>query len=72
MKYRYEYEKVEVGGNGWSVLGGFGLSSEKYREIVDRRAEEGWRFVAMVPLETRASGMTESYELVFEQVVDET
>ncbi len=67
MKYRYEYERLEVGGNGWSPIGGFGLSSEKYREVINRRAEAGWRFVAMVPLESRANGMVETYELVFEQ-----
>lgn len=67
MKYRYEYEKLEVGGNGWSPIGGFGLSTEKYHEVINRRAEQGWRFAAMVPLEMRANGMVESYELVFER-----
>ena len=67
MKYRYEYEKMEVGGNGWSPFGGFGLSSESYRKIIDRRAADGWRFAAMVPLEMRANGMVETFDLVFEQ-----
>ena len=38
-KYRYSYEKVEMGGGGWSPLGGFGLSAERYREVIDRRAK---------------------------------
>lgn len=67
MNYRYSYEKLDVGGNGWSPIGGFGMSTEKYREIIDCRAAEGWRFVAMVPLETRANGMVESYDLIFER-----
>ena len=64
-KYRYSYEKVEMGGGGWSPLGGFGLSAERYREVIDRRAGQGWRFVSALPLETRANGMVESIELGF-------
>ena len=71
MKYRYSYEKLELSGGGWSPIGGFGLTTERYREIIDRRAAEGWRFVASVPLEMRASGMVESIELVFEKPADE-
>ncbi len=29
MNYRYSYEKLDVGGNGWSPIGGFGMSTEK-------------------------------------------
>ena len=49
--YRYDYERLEMGGGGWSPIGGFGLTAEKYREIVDRRAAAGWRFFTSVPLE---------------------
>ena len=70
-KYSYSYEKVEMGSGGWSPLGGFGLSAERYREVIDRRAGQGWRFVSAVPLETRANGMIESIELVFEMETEE-
>ncbi len=67
MNYRYSYERVEMNNSGWSPLGGFGLSADRYREIIDRRAAAGWRFVAAVPLEMRTNGMLEAIELVFEQ-----
>lgn len=65
--YRYEFERVELGDSGWNPFGGFGLTAEQYREVVNRRAEDGWRFITVVPLETRANGMLESIDLVFEK-----
>lgn len=65
--YQYEFERVELGGAGWSPFGGFGLTAGQYREIVNRRAEDGWRFITVVPLETRANGMLEAIDLVFEK-----
>lgn len=65
--YRYEYERVELGGAGWNPFGGFGLTAEAYRETVNRRAADGWRFITAVPLESRANGMLESIDLVFEK-----
>lgn len=65
--YRYEYERVELDGSGWNPFGGFGLTSEQYREVVNHRAAEGWRFITVVPLESRANGMLESIDLVFEK-----
>lgn len=65
--YRYEFERVELGDSGWNPFGGFGLTAEQYREVVNRRAAEGWRFITAVPLEGRANGMLESIDLVFEK-----
>jgi len=67
--YRYDYERLEMGGGGWSPIGGFGLTAEKYREIVDRRAAAGWRVVTAVPLEGRTNGMLETIDLVFEKEI---
>ena len=39
----YEYFHVKVAANA-SILGGFSLDPE-YRNIIDRAAEEGWRYV---------------------------
>lgn len=65
--YQYEYETVEFGSNGYSLFGGIGLTAEGYREIVSRRAAEGWRFVACVPVTQRAGGFIECIDLVFEK-----
>ena len=61
----YEYFHVKVAANA-SILGGFSLDPE-YRNIIDRAAEEGWRYVGFLPVSQSANGAILEYDLIFEQ-----
>lgn len=65
--YEYEFETVEMFGNGYSLFGGVGLKMEAHREVIGRRAAEGWRYAGCIPTEQRAEGFIESVDLVFER-----
>ena len=47
----YEFETVDCmeGGGGYSLFGGFGMESVRHRELICRRAADGWRYVGFVP-----------------------
>jgi hypothetical protein len=61
----YEYFHVKAPANA-SILGGFSLDPE-YRNIIDRAAEEGWRYVGFLPVSQSVNGAILEYDLIFEQ-----
>jgi hypothetical protein len=62
----YEFETVDcTGGSGYSFLGGIGLETVGYREILRRRAQDGWRYLGCIPRTQRAEGFIETLDLVF-------
>lgn len=64
----YEFEIVQCDyGSGYSLFGGIGLETDGHREIILRRAAEGWRYAGFVPKKQRAGGFIESVELIFER-----
>ena len=65
--YQYEFERVEPEEQGYSLLGGIGLSLEAHREIIARRAAGGWRFAGCIPVRQRMEGFVEAFDLVFER-----
>lgn len=60
---RYEYEHVELKNN---PLYQAKVEDGIHRRIIDARAAQGCRFVAMIPTLEGASGKTLAYDLVFE------
>lgn len=58
---RYEYETLYVGGGFW-----MNNSQCEHREIIDRRAREGWRYVGYIPTQFSGEGGTKEIDLVFE------
>lgn len=56
--YRYIYVESKV--TGW-------LSTDNHREIIDRYASEGWRFVAAIPKASGSYGQIVAHDLVFEK-----
>ncbi len=54
--YQYEYETLYVGGGFW-----MNNADCQHREIIDRRAAQGWRYVGYIP--TRFSGEGGSKEI---------
>lgn len=66
----YEFERLETEyGTGYSFFGGIKGSTGGHRAIILRRAAEGWRFVAALPVTQRAEGYVEVFDLIFEREV---
>lgn len=61
--YIYKYEEIEVEGF-------FTNEYKGHREIIDKYAREGWRFVGTIPTEFRGHGVIERMDLVFEKKVE--
>ena len=62
--YRYEYEKLETGGGFWIDNGG-----QKHRAVIDRRAQDGWRYAGYVPTAFTDQGGVKAVDLIFEKEV---
>ena len=60
----YEYFHVKVSAKvGFSAV----TIDPEYRNIIDRAAEEGWRYVGFLPVSQSANGAILEYDLIFEQ-----
>lgn len=60
--YIYSYETLYTGGGMW-----MNNSTSEHRDIIDRRAKEGWRYVGYVPTMFTGEGGTKQIDLIFEQ-----
>lgn len=60
--YKYRYEKS---------TGGTFFFNADHREIIDKLALEGWRFIAAIPDYQTGEGKTKTFDLVFEKKVEE-
>ena len=60
--YEYQYVELYTGGGFW-IDNGTGA----HREVIDREAREGWRYVAYVPLSFTSNGGIKSMDLIFER-----
>lgn len=65
--YTYEYETVYIGCNGFGLINGKIYSIEDYRQIIDKRAEDGWRYIGFIPTKQRGTGHIEEIDLIFEK-----
>lgn len=59
--YIYEYERVnsDISGNKYGI--------EAYKQIINRRAAEGWRYIGFIPAVQRGTGHIEELDLIFER-----
>ena len=65
---KVEFERVSVDyGTGYSLFGGLKGESLEHREVITRRAAEGWRYAGFVPVVQRSTGYIEEIDLVFER-----
>ena len=62
---KYEYVSV----NGYNMLSGYNLKGQ-HRDIIDRYAADGWRFVGAIPTAYAGDRPTD-IDLVFEKDIDE-
>lgn len=62
VNMRYEYERVELDKNSRAMNAELG----RHREIIDRKAAEGARYVGWIPAVQGPSGKVIELDLVFE------
>lgn len=65
--YKYEYEKVNCNFERWTPNAGGVYRMGDYRSIINRRAENGWRYAGYVPTMQRGTGHIQELELIFEK-----
>lgn len=65
---QYEFERIDC---GYSLFGGVGLETVEHRELILRRAADGWRYVGFVPAKQRAGGFLAEIDLVFEKETED-
>ena len=63
--YQYRYESQATGGG---VFGG----NAEHRQVIDRLAKEGWRYVGFIPTGFTGHGGISRVDLIFEQERPET
>ncbi len=62
--YVYQYHRMTT------KVSGLGITEyrfEKLRDVINRYANEGWRYVGFVPVLQRGNGYIEEIELIFEK-----
>ena len=64
--YEYQYIEIYTGGGFW-----LDNSQGGHREIIDREARNGWRYVGYVPLSFTGNGGIKSMDLIFEREIRE-
>ena len=65
--YLYEYESVSCYFTGLGFGAGNVYSIENYRSIIEKRANEGWRYVGYIPTKQRGTGHVQELDLIFEK-----
>ncbi len=60
--YKYQYINCHTGGGRWlNNLPAF------HRELIDREARDGWRYVGFVPTDFTRLGGIKAVDLIFER-----
>ncbi len=58
--YTYEYERIYAEGI-------IRLKIENHRDVIIRRAEDGWRYAGYIPVKQNGDGMIMEMDLIFEK-----
>lgn len=67
--YKYEYVTVSAEMEGYLAKFNNKLSLDNYREIINARAAEGWRYVGYMPIRESREGYLRDLDLIFEREV---
>lgn len=59
MIYKYMYVKAAVGSM---------FSDSEHRALIEKYSQEGWRFVAAIPVKSGGYGQIKEVDLVFEKL----
>ena len=52
---------------GWGAFAGNSYGIGNYRDIIDARAKDGWRYVGFLPTRQRGTGHMQELDLIFEK-----
>lgn len=64
----YDYVRVYNDLSGYGMLAGTKYkANEKYKQIIDEKGKDGWRYVGFIPTVQRGTGHIEEMDLVFEK-----
>lgn len=70
--YKYEYETVIIEFGGFGLINGNVYKIDEYKDIINKRASEGWRYVGFIPTRQRGrTGHTDEIDLIFEKRIEE-
>ena len=70
--YKYEYETVIIEFSGFGLINGNVYKIDEYKDIINKRASEGWRYVGFIPTRQRGrTGHTDEIDLIFEKRLEE-
>ena len=58
--YTYEYERVYA-------QGFLTAKTQEYREIIEQRARDGWRYAGFIPVKQIGEGYIAEMDLIFEK-----
>lgn len=67
--FQYEYESIRCDFTGLGFFSGNVYELEDYRQVIDQRARDGWRYVGYMPTKQRGTGHIEELDLIFEKEV---
>ena len=70
--FEYSYERIEVSFSGWEFFGSAVRETDDYKRVIQKKAQEGWRFVTWIPVKQKAEGIITAIDLVFEKKVTNT
>jgi len=65
--YKYEYIPVIIEFSGWGAFNGNVYSIDSYKEIINKKAKKGYRYVGFIPTKQRGTGHIEEIDLIFEK-----
>ena len=66
--YTYEYEKIIIEFSGIGLFNGNIYSIEEYKDIINKRALDGWRYIGFIPTKQRGTRHIEEIDLIFEKL----
>ena len=70
--YKYEYETVIIEFSGFGLINGNVYKIDEYKDIINKRASEGWRYIGFIPTRQRGrTGHTDEIDLIFEKRLEE-
>jgi hypothetical protein len=60
----YEYKYIECFADGF-------FTDDNHQEIINEHAEQGWRFIQMVPIQYNTHGTPKKFEIIFERKLEQ-
>ena len=67
--YKYEYVSVSAEMEGYLAKFNGKLSLSDYRQIIDEKAAQGWRYVVYIHTRESREGYVRDLDLIFEKEV---